>query len=81
MAVLLHDVKRTRLSNIAPQAAPSRLPPEIHAIAAVLAGLGAALLWTWWIGLVVLVVHAGLSWTVAPRLVEIVAHRLPPLHL
>src|SRR5215471_19228136 len=67
---LLHDLLRMRLSLIAPQAAPSRYPPELHAIAAILNAAGWMVLRGWRAGSIVLFVHLTVAYVLAPRLVQ-----------
>ena len=67
---LLHDWRRIRVSLEAPQAAPSRLPPEIHVLAAMLDAAGWICLRGWLVGGLVLVIHLIISLSLAPLLIE-----------
>jgi len=68
--MLLHDWQRIRVSLEAPQAAPSRLPPEAHVLAAILDAAGWICLRGWLVGGVVLVAHLVISLGLAPVLIE-----------
>ena len=63
---LSHDLGRIRISLSMPQAAPSRVPPEVHAVAAVLNAVGWGFLRGWIVAGIVLVVHLGVAWGLAP---------------
>ncbi len=56
-AVWLHDFGRLRIAARVPQAAPSRVPPEMHALAALLSSLGAMMIWWWAAGVAVLLLQ------------------------
>jgi len=70
LLTLLHDLQRIRISLEAPQAAPSRLPPELHVLAAILDAVGWILLRGWIVGCVVFAGHLGFALGLAPLLIE-----------
>jgi hypothetical protein len=70
LLTLLHDFGRIRISLEMPQAAPSRLPPELHALAAVLNAAGWVWLRGWIVGGVVFVVHSAVVFGLAPIVVR-----------
>ena len=51
LATLVHDLRRHRLYKLVPQAAPSRIMPEVHMLGALLSGIGAWLAWDWLSGI------------------------------
>ena len=65
-----HDLRRGRISRTTPQAAPKRMLPEIHALAAILAGAGAGLLWSRPIGGLCVVAYALVVYLVIRPLIE-----------
>jgi hypothetical protein len=67
---LLHDLQRISISLDVPQAAPSRLPPELHVLAAILNAVGWILLRSWIAGSLVFVGHLGVAFGLAPLLIE-----------
>lgn len=69
-----HDLKRLRIAARLPQAAPSRVAPELHLLAALLTSGGSTILSRWYIGLAVLVLHATVAFAM-PRLLERIARR------
>jgi hypothetical protein len=78
VATCLHDLKRWRLVFHAPQAAPSRVAPEVHFLACVLAGIGSTINWSLLVGLVVSIAQAMVVYAVAPLIVEKIAQRMTP---
>jgi len=77
-AVWLHDFRRLRIGANLPHAAPSRLPPELHALAAILSSLGAMMIWWWAAGVAVLLLQPTIAFLMAPlleRLERIARHR------
>ena len=70
LLVWRHDLGRLRIEASAPQAAPKRLPPEIHVLSAGLTGIGASLLWSFWIALAAFAIQIALAYAVLPRLLE-----------
>jgi hypothetical protein len=70
LLTLLHDLQRIRISLEAPQAAPSRLPPELHALAAIFDAVGWILLRGWLVGSLVFLGHLGFTIGLAPLLIE-----------
>jgi hypothetical protein len=66
LPALIHDLGRMRISLSMPQAAPSRVPPELHALAAVLNAVGWVFLRGWIVAGIVLVVHLAVAWGLAP---------------
>lgn len=79
IATFVHDVRRLRVSLSAPQAAPKRIPPEIHLLAGLVTGVGCALPWTWVVGLAVGLVQLVVAVVVAPTLLERLAEWLGSL--
>jgi hypothetical protein len=61
LATLVHDVKRLRVESVAPQAAPKRLPPEIHAVG----------------GIIACALHVALAYGLLPRVADAIADRFP----
>jgi hypothetical protein len=72
-----HDLGRLRIEASAPQAAPKRMPPEIHVLSAGLTGVGVGLLWSFWIALGAFAVQVTLAYAVLPRLLERLAYGPP----
>jgi hypothetical protein len=70
MLAWMHDLGRMRISLSMPQAAPSRVPPELHAVAAVLNAVGWLFLRGWIVAGIVLVAHMAVAWGLAPFVVE-----------
>ncbi len=70
LATLAHDVRRLRIGARVPQAAPSRVPPEVHALGAVVTAAGAWAVAGWLIGLFVLIAHAIIAYGIAPWVVD-----------
>ena len=56
-----HDLWRRWISRREPQMAPGRMPPELHFVAAVFTGAGAAAVWNWQTGLLAALAQAGLG--------------------
>jgi hypothetical protein len=79
LATWVHDLRRLRIVATLPQAAPSRIAPEVHALGAALTGAGCGLLWGWMVGVAAAVAQSALAYAVAPPMVERLADRLPPL--
>lgn len=77
LLVWRHDLRRLRIEAIAAQAAPKRLPPEIHVPSAVLTAIGAWLLWNFTVALGVFAVQVTLAYVVLPRLLERLAYGPP----
>lgn len=72
-----HDLGRLRIEARAPQAAPKRLPPEIHVLCAALTGIGVGLLWSFWIALGAFAVQIALAYAILPPLLERLAYGPP----
>jgi len=70
LLTLLHDLQRIRISLEMPQGAPSRLPPELHVLAAILNGVGWILLRGWLIGSLVFLGYLAFVLGLAPLLIE-----------
>jgi len=51
VATIAHNIKRRRIARELPQGAPGRVGPEVHAIGALLTGIGGWLAWDWQAGL------------------------------
>ena len=66
----MHDLGRIRISVSMPQAAPSRVPPELHALAAGLNAAGWVFLRGWIVAGVVVVVHLTVAFVLAPIVVR-----------
>jgi hypothetical protein len=77
IATFVHDLRRLRLGATMPQAAPKRLPPEIHALGALLTGGASYLLSGWLAALGALIAHAALAYAALPPLIEKLALRRP----
>lgn len=73
--VWLHDFRRLRIAARLPQAAPSRLPPETHALTAILSGLGIMIIRGWAAGVAVLLLQPTTTFLVAPLLERMARHR------
>ena len=79
-AVFVHDLRRLRIGAVAPQGAPKRMAPEIHALAALLTAIGSALIWHREAAVLALVLHGVLAWSAAPHVLDFIADRvLPPI--
>jgi len=76
IATLWHDLQRLRVGAVAPQAAPKRLPPEIHTLGAVLTGIGCWLFAGWVYGVGGVVAQLVLAYAGAPPLLDALADRL-----
>jgi hypothetical protein len=53
VAAFVHDGRRLLISRKFPQAAPSRIAPEVHAVSALIMGAGAGLIGGWATGAVI----------------------------
>ena len=72
LAAFVHDVRRLRTGReLGGQAAPSRIAPEVHAVAALLLGTGVGLMGGWRMGCLGSVVHG----TIAYQLIRPLIHR------
>ncbi len=69
-AVFAHDILRWRVTREMPQGAPKRLPPELHALAAIATGWGVGSLSHWWLGLAAAAAHGALAYGVIRRRIE-----------
>ena len=65
-----HDFNRWRISADTPQAAPSRIAPEVHVLGGILSAIGATILWSWPIGIFVLIAQPVFAYAVARPLIE-----------
>ena len=70
LLVWRHDLRRLRIWEIAPQAAPRRIAPEIHVLTAGLTGVGCWLLWSVPAALGAIAVHLTLAYAFMPRLLD-----------
>ena len=70
LLVWRHDLRRLRVEASEPQAAPKRMPPEVHVLSAGLTGLGVGLLWSLPIALGVVAIQLTLAYAVLPRLLD-----------
>lgn len=77
LLVWRHDLRRLRVEASAPQAAPKRMPPEVHVLSAGLTGIGIGLLWGFFIALSAFAVQVALAYAVVPRLLERLAYGPP----
>jgi len=69
-AVFVHDILRWRVTREIPQGAPRRLPPELHALAAIATGSGVGLLTHWGLGLAAVAAHGALAYGLIRRWIE-----------
>jgi len=65
-----HDLKRFRIGAHMPQAAPSRIPPEVHVLGGFLSAVGATILWSSTIGVLVLIAQPVFAYAVVRPLIE-----------
>ncbi len=70
LATWLHDLKRFRIGAHTPQAAPSRIAPEVHVLGGILSAIGAAILWSGFVGILVLIAQPVFAYAVARPLIE-----------
>ena len=76
-AVFVHDLRRLRIGTVAPQGAPKRVAPEVHALAALLSAIGSALIWHREAAVLALVLHAVLAWGTAQHVLDVIVRVLP----
>jgi hypothetical protein len=71
LATLIHDVRRGRIGReFGGQAAPSRIAPEVHAVAAVLVGVGIGVSFGWWQGILAAVGFGAVVYGVIRPLID-----------
>lgn len=71
VAAFVHDIRRIQIGReFGGQMAPSRIAPEVHAVAALLLGAGVGLVWSWPLGCVGGVAYGALAYLVIRPLIH-----------
>ena len=71
LAAFGYDVRRRRIGReFGGQSAPSRIAPEVHAVAALLLGAGVGLIWGWRIGGIAVAGHGAIAYLLIRPLIH-----------